>query len=105
MAQYLSGMVCLGLSCVLVHFALFFAAPLFDHTTFKGAKPECLYISILVQEDTLTMKTPFGVFCLFGDFFFASLVSAHNPNGLEKQTVGGKENQSDEQTKARAACC
>ena len=38
-------------------------------------------------------------------FFFASLVSAHNPNGLEKQTVGGKENQSDEQTKARAACC
>lgn len=38
MAQYLSGMVCLGLSCVLVHFALFFAAPLFDHTTFQGSK-------------------------------------------------------------------
>lgn len=46
------------------------------------------------------MKTPFGVFCL--GIFFSSLVSAHNPNGLEKQTVGGKENQSDKQTRARA---
>lgn len=53
------------------------------------------------------MKTPFGVFLLFvflGIFFFSSLVSAHNPKGLVKQTVGGKENQSDKQTRARAAC-
>ena len=40
---------------------------------FSREQPECLYISISVQEDTLTMKTPFGVFLLFvflGIFFF-----------------------------------
>lgn len=71
MAQYLSGMVCHGLSCwCVLLFSLLFS--LWSYHFSREQNPNVFTFSILVQEDTLTMKTPFGVFLLLflGGFFF-----------------------------------
>ena len=94
-------------SRVLVRFALFSLLLLsLIIPLFKGAARMSLHFYFSPGGHTHYENSVwrFFVVCFFGDFFFSSLVSAHNPKGLVKQTVGGKENQSDKQTRARAAC-
>ena len=107
MAQYLSGRVCLGLSYVLVHFALFsFATPLFDHTTFQRSKTQVsLHFSFSPGGQTHYESSIWLFLFALGGRFFPPWFLHTIPNGLEKQTDSGKENQSDKQMRARAACC
>lgn len=60
---------------VLVRFALFFAAPLFDHTTFQGSKTRMslhFYFSPGGHTHYENSVWRFFVVCFLGDFFFPS---------------------------------